>query len=127
MKVSKNRRQKAEQKGRSAEQLAVWFLRIKGYSIVARRVRTPKGEIDIIARRGATYCFVEVKARKDFSTGISSVSQRQTRRIVAAARWWQATAQIPGNVTSRFDIILVKPYLSVRHITNAFDETGSAS
>ena len=127
MRINKNRRQKAEQKGRTAEQIAVWFLRMKGYSIVARRVRTPKGEIDIIARRGATCCFIEVKARKDFASGILSVSQRQTRRIVAAARWWQATTQISGNVTSRFDIILVKPYLSVKHITNAFDETGSAS
>jgi putative endonuclease len=57
------KRQSAERGGRRAESLAAWWLRLKGWRILARRVRTPVGEIDLVARRGRTIAFVEVKAR----------------------------------------------------------------
>ena len=123
---AKTSRQIAEKKGRRAETLAVWWLRLKGYRIIARRVKTPKGEIDIIARRGLTLAFVEVKARADFDTAIQSISARQIGRIIAAAQYWRATSKFDQNVVCRFDIALVKPYLLMTHIENAFDESGRA-
>jgi len=101
-------------------------LRLKGYRIIARRVKTPKGEIDIIARRGLTLAFIEVKARADFDRAIQSISSYQIGRIIAASQYWRATCEIEQNVTCRFDIALVKPYLLMTHIKNAFDESGRA-
>ena len=56
-------RQEAERRGRGAETLACWYLRLKGWRILARRARVPGGEVEIIARRGRPLAFVEVKAR----------------------------------------------------------------
>ena len=52
-------RQRAEAAGRRAERIAGWWLRLKGWRILDRRVRTPAGEVDIIARRGALIAFVK--------------------------------------------------------------------
>ena len=65
MPKQENNRVLNEQRGRRAENIAAMFLRLKGYTILDRRCRTPFGEIDIIARRGKTIVFVEVKARRD--------------------------------------------------------------
>ncbi len=121
-----NKRQIAEKKGRKAETLAVWWLRLHGYRIISRREKNPKGEIDIIAARGKTLVFAEVKARADFERGIQSITPNQIRRIIAAARYWRSTRENQQNYTCRFDILLVKPYLLIKHIKNAFDETGRA-
>ena len=121
-----NKRQIAEKKGRRAETLAVWWLRLHGYSIVARRQNTPRGEIDIIAKRGKTLVFAEVKARADHERGILAVTPHQIRRIIAAAQYWRSAGKNRENFVCRFDILLVKPYLLIRHIKNAFDETGKA-
>jgi len=120
----RNARQKAERRGRLAELLAGWLLMAKGYKLLARRARTPMGEIDIIARRLSDLVFVEVKARKDFATGINAISPKQRRRISQAALFWIANDETANNLNCRFDIILVSPYLSVRHIENAFGEGG---
>ena len=119
-------RQLAEQKGRKAEMLVVWWLRLQGYRILAQRQKTPKGEIDIIAKRGKSVAIIEVKARADFARGIQSISLYQIKRIIAAAQYWRSTVEMHENVTCRFDIVLVKPYLLIKHIKNAFDETGKA-
>lgn len=121
-----NKRQIAEKKGRKAEMLAVWWLRLHGYRIISQREKTPKGEIDIIAQRGKTLVFVEVKARADYDRGIQSVTPRQIRRIIAAAQYWRSIRENQQNYVCRFDIVLVKPYLLIKHIKNAFDETGRA-
>lgn len=126
MKQSSDRRQTAERKGRRAESLVVLVLRLKGYRIISRREKTPKGELDIIARRGRVLVFVEVKARRDFAEGIQSVSYRQIKRIIAAAQYWRGTRENYQNFVCRFDIILVKPYLLIKHVKNAFDESGRA-
>ena len=57
------KRRLAEKRGRAAETVAAWWLRLRGWRILARRVRTPVGEVDLIARRRRTLAFVEVKAR----------------------------------------------------------------
>ena len=115
-------RRRAFRRGHLAEAAAAWLLRCKGYRILARRVRTPLGEIDIIARRGRTTAFVEVKERRTRDVALEAVSPRQARRLVGAARWWLAAE--PAAVTAlsdwRFDIVVVTPYLLPRHLPNAF-------
>src|SRR6185369_10021513 len=77
--------------GLSAESRAAAFLVAKGYRIVARRWRSPVGEIDIVARRRKTLVFVEVKARERLDDAAEAVIARQQRRIIAAAEAWLAT------------------------------------
>ena len=85
-------RRRREGWGRKAESLAAFALRLKGYRVLARRLRTPAGEIDLIVRRGATIAFVEVKARATRGAVASSVSIAQRRRIILP--------QIPASASS---------------------------
>ena len=75
----------AEKRGRRGEQLAAWFLRLKGWRIVGTRVKTPRGEVDIIARRGKSIAFVEVKARTQASDLATAIDATRLRRVAAAA------------------------------------------
>src|SRR5436309_6450204 len=77
--------------GLSAETRAAALLLAKGYRIVARRWRSPVGEIDLVVRRGRLLVFVEVKARGRFDDAAEAVTERQRRRIVAAAEAWLAS------------------------------------
>ncbi len=79
------RRRRAWAFGGLAENLCAWHLRFRGYRILARRFRTPVGELDIVARRGSTLAVVEVKARADAITARDSLSSRQQGRIIRAA------------------------------------------
>src|SRR3989441_13304059 len=83
-------RQVAFRTGISAESRAAALLIAKGFRILARRWRSPVGEIDIIARRRALLVFVEVKARETLDDAAWSVSERQRARIIAAAEAWLA-------------------------------------
>src|SRR5882762_1073600 len=89
-------RQVAFALGLSAESRAAAFLIAKGYRIVARRWRSPVGEIDIVARRRRTLIFVEVKARLTHDEAAEAVIVRQQRRIIAAAEAWLASH--PGDI-----------------------------
>lgn len=113
-------RRQAFRRGHLAEGAAAWLLRCKGYRIVGRRVRTPMGEIDLIARRRGTIAFVEVKARPTRDTALEAVSPRQARRLIGAARWWLSLQPAAGAGDWRFDIVVVSPYLLPRHLPNAF-------
>lgn len=114
----------AEGAGRRAEALAAVYLRLKGYRILARRVRTPVGELDIVARRGRLTVFVEVKAR-GFSAGeAAALAAVNRRRIVRAAGLWRARHADAAAPDSRFDVIFLAPFALPRHITGAFDATG---
>src|SRR5437868_11186706 len=81
-------RQVAFRFGISAESRAAAFLIAKGYRILARRWRSPAGEIDIVARRRGLLIFVEVKARERLDDAAEAVILRQQRRIIAAAEVW---------------------------------------
>ena len=89
--MSRPKRRRAWRFGRRAESLAAWWLRLKGYRILAREFRVPVGEIDLIARRGTILAFVEVKARKTAEAAPDALQPRQQRRIARAAgaflRW----------------------------------------
>jgi putative endonuclease len=107
----------------SAESLAAALLLAKGYRILARRLRTPVGEVDIVARRGDTLVFVEVKARERLDDAAEAVTERQKRRIIAATQMWLATHPNDARQNIRFDAILVAPRRWPRHIVGAFEVT----
>ena len=117
-------RQVAFRLGLSAESRAAAYLIAKGYRIVARRWRSPAGEIDIVARRRGTLVFVEVKARATLDQAAESVVTQQRRRIVGAAEAWLATHPDDANSDMRFDAVLVAPGKMPRHIEAAFDATS---
>ena len=127
---------KAWQRGRNAERLAAWYLRAKGYRILAERYKTPSGEIDLIAtrlakpfaNRGRHLVFVEVKARATLQDGLEAISPRQQQRIRAAAETFltrnasgtgRGTSLAPRMVQCRFDAIVVPPGpFGLPHITH---------
>jgi putative endonuclease len=117
-------RQAAFALGLSAESRAAVLLIAKGYRIVARRWRSPAGEIDIVARRRNTLVFVEVKARAQLDAAAESVLVRQQRRIIAAAEAWLADHPDDLNCDMRFDVVLVAPKSLPRHIQAAFDASN---
>jgi putative endonuclease len=117
-------RQIAFRTGISAESRAAVFLVAKGFRILARRWRSPVGEIDIIARRRTLLVFVEVKARERFDDAAWSVTDRQRLRIAAAAEAWLARYADSRIRDIRFDAILVAPGRIPRHITSAFEAAG---
>lgn len=135
---------KAWQRGRNAERVAAWYLRAKGYRILAERYKTPSGEIDLIATRlakpfanpianpiasrGRHLVFVEVKARATLQDGLEAISPRQQQRIRAAAETFLArnasgtgrgTGLAPRLSQCRFDAIVVTPgRFGLPHITH---------
>jgi len=113
-------RVEAFNRGLSAESRAALFLMAKAYRILARRWKTPFGEIDIIARRRAVVVFVEVKARGNMDEAVEAVTERTKRRVTAAAELWLARHPQQANGEIRFDVILVTPGRMPRHIVNAF-------
>ena len=119
------RRQDAERLGRRAERFAAWYLRLKGYGILARRFRGPVGEIDLVARRRCWLVFDEVKARAEDDTAFEAVGPKSRARIARAAEAWIARYPAAGAMKLRFDVIVVAPGLSwPRHLRNAFGDSG---
>jgi putative endonuclease len=107
--------------GLSAESRAAAYLVAKGYRILARRFRTPLGEIDVVARRRGVLVFVEVKARDNFDEAAESLGKRQQNRIIGAAQIWLAAHPEDAMRDMRFDAILVVPGRLPRHLPAAFD------
>jgi putative endonuclease len=114
-------RQAAFRVGISAESRAAAFLIAKGFRILARRWRSPLGEIDIVARRRRLLVFAEVKSRSSLDEAAEAVDMRQRRRIAAAAEVWLATNPDEKILDIRFDAILVAPGRIPRHIEAAFE------
>jgi putative endonuclease len=107
--------------GVSAEAKAAALLIAKGYRILARRFRTPHGEIDVIARKRDLLAFVEVKARASLDDAAYAVTPRQQQRIIDAAQGWLMTHPEHAEFELRFDVILVAPKSLPRHLMAAFD------
>jgi len=119
--VARPERQAAFRLGISAESRAAAFLIAKGFRILARRWRSPLGEIDIVAKRRQLLVFAEVKARVSLDEAAESVDMRQRRRIAAAAEIWLSNNPDESICDVRFDAILVVPGKIPRHIPAAFD------
>ena len=117
-------RQVAFRLGLSAESRAAAYLSAKGYRIVARRWRSSVGEVDIVARRRQVLVFIEVKARARLDDAAESVTERQQRRIAAAAAAWLAEHPDDAMSDIRFDAVLIAPGRLPRHILAAFDAEG---
>ena len=110
----------AEGAGRRGEMWAELFLFIKGYRTIARRVKTPVGEIDLIARRGSMTVFVEVKARSFSHQEADALMAVNRHRIVRAAQMWLMRRPELAAGDTRFDVIFLAPFAWPRHIVNAF-------
>jgi putative endonuclease len=114
----RNRKQ-AERRGRIGEAAAALWLNLQGWSIVARRVRTPVGEVDLIACRGRTTLFVEVKTRATRGEIDFAIDQHRLSRVAAAASMLAPRYARPGD-DIRVDVILLAPWTLPRHIRNAW-------
>lgn len=114
-------RRKAERLGRRSELVAIALLLLKGYRIIARRLRTHAGEIDLIARSPTgLVCFIEVKARAGALAAAQSLSERQKARIGRAAMQYLAQRPRLAAKGMRFDIIAVAPRRLPRHYRDAW-------
>ena len=113
-------RRRAERRGRGAEALAAVLLILKGHRILARRARTPVGEIDLIARRGRTLVFAEVKARDSLNAGTEALAPRQRNRIARAAEAFVRTRPDLDGLDWRFDLIVVAGGWRVKHLKDAW-------
>lgn len=111
-------RLRAERAGRRAETLAALYLRLKRFSILSRRLKTPVGEIDIVARRGTLLVFAEVKHRK--SSDAAAFEAVDTARIAKAAQWFLATRPEFSGLDCRFDVIVLAKGRWPHHLENAF-------
>ena len=107
--------------GVSAEGRAAALLMAKGYRILARRYRTPYGEIDIVARRRNLVAFIEVKARPSLDDAAYAVTPRQQARIIDAAQAWLLAHPEHAEFELRFDAMLIAPRRLPRHLLAAFD------
>ena len=112
-------REGAERRGRGAETLACWFLRLKGWRILARRARVPGGEVDIVARRGRTLAFVEVKARATDEAAALALDEWRLRRVVTAAERLAPRYMRAGDDV-RIDAMFIVPRRWPRHLPNVW-------
>lgn len=118
--MSSDDRRRAWRRGRWAELVCAALLMLRGYRIMARRLRSPVGEIDILARRGNVLAVIEVKARGDTDQAAESVTQRQQQRLIRAAGWVVAGRPALASLQVRFDVMLVAPWRLPRHIVDAW-------
>lgn len=111
------KRQRAERGGRRAERLAAWWLRLRGWRILAMRARTPVGEVDLIARRGKVLAFIEVKARATEADAALALDEYRLRRVMRAAEALLPRYMRDGD-TVRVDAMFIVPWRLPRHMTN---------
>jgi putative endonuclease len=112
-------RQQAEKRGRGAETMAAMFLRLKGWRILARRVRVPGGEVDLVARRGRTLAFVEVKARSSELAASFALDRYRLRRVAVAAERLAPRYMRDGDDV-RIDAIFLVPGRLPRHLADVW-------
>ena len=101
--------------GHEAEFWAAMLLRLKGYSILAKRFQAAGAEVDLIAERFGTLVFVEVKARATLDAALITLTPEKLNRIGRAARAYLGRrGKMPRAL--RLDAILVAPGHFPRHI-----------
>lgn len=114
--AGRQRRRRAHAWGLAAETWAALWLRLKGYRILARRARTPAGEIDLVVRRGDVLIAVEVKARSSLEAAIDAVSTRQRLRIVRALELVAARDPKLAGLGRRLDLMAMRPWRLPIHL-----------
>lgn len=109
------KRRRALKSGHRAEAVAAFYLRLKGYRILARRYCVSGGEIDLIARRRDSIAFVEVKMRPDLAAALMAIDRTKCRRISRASAHWLAANPWAACLTLRGDAICLAPWRWPRH------------
>jgi putative endonuclease len=112
-------REQAEKRGRGAETLACWYLRLHGWRVLARRVRVRGGEVDIVARRGRMVAFDEVKARATEAAAAFALDDYRLRRVATAARQLAPRFMRAGD-DARIDVLFIVPRRWPRHLANVW-------
>lgn len=109
----------ADQRGREGEDEAARYLTDQGWEIIAKRVKTKQGEIDLIARQAGLVAFVEVKWRRRAADLATAIDERRLSRVAAAV---EAVAHLYAGAGEdiRIDVILLAPGSIPRHIANAW-------
>ncbi len=114
------RRRRAYRAGQGAERAAVLYLRLRGWRILARRFLVKGGEIDVIAQRGTTIAFVEVKLRGSLNEAMIAIDHGKRRRIARAARVFVSRHRATG-LTFRADALYCAPWRWPLHVAAAFE------
>ena len=112
-------RRRSERRGHTAERFAALVLRLRGYRILARRARTPLGEIDVVAVRGRRVAFVEVKRRLTLEAAESALTAAQRTRIRRAAALWLARNTRYQSYEIGFDLVLLVARRWPRYLRDA--------
>ena len=119
-------RRQAQKQGIIAETIALWYLRLRGFHLLARNWQAYCGEIDLILRRGNLIIFVEVKSRRNVLAASEAITTRQRLRISKAARVFiQKNIEnkySTTNFTYRFDAILIIAWHMPIYIINAWND-----
>ncbi len=100
-----------------AEILAIIYLTFKFYDVIAKRFKSPFGEIDIIAKKNNQLIFIEIKARRDTSS-MDFISKRQQSRITQAAQYFLLKSRKYQGYNIRFDAIIMNRYFWPKHFKN---------
>ncbi|MEE2565420.1 YraN family protein [Hyphobacterium marinum] len=118
------KRQAAEARGRRAETLTAIWLMAKGYRILARRARTPYGELDLVAKRGPVLAFVEVKTSDKQGRAVHALSPRQQGRLIRAGAWFRSRSDEFARLQPRFDLMIIEPGRWPEHRRGAWQAEG---
>jgi len=115
------KRKTAYRKGIDTENKCKNFLERNGFEILEERFKTRKGEVDIIAKSGEYLVFAEVKGRKTVDEALESVSDRQKKRIVDAAKIFLSENEEYNNYCLRFDLMACSDN-EIYHLENCWYE-----
>lgn len=107
-------------RGRRAELIALLSLMVRGYRPVARNLKTPVGEIDLIMRRGSVLAVIEVKTRGTYADAAEAILPQQQARIRRATEWLLVSRPDLAALTIRFDAVLVLPATWPKHLKGAY-------
>lgn len=118
MHSSLNQKRRAYLKGKWGERIAAFYLQLKGYKILEHRLKTPMGEIDLLASKGKSLIAVEVKTRRTLEEAAFSLSPFQKKRIERALLYYSMGKSTQWSM--RFDVILIAPWKRPRHIKGAW-------
>ena len=110
----------AHASGIAAEESACAAVRAEGWTILARRLRTKAGELDVVAEKAGLLAVIEVKARPTLAEAAVALSFRQRSRLLAACDIMLAEHPDWGANGVRFDVLLVDAAGRVRRIADAF-------
>ena len=118
--TKRQRGRQAQARGVDAEDAACAALQADGWTVLARRLRTAAGEVDLLAERGGLLAVIEVKARGDLATAAAALGPAQRKRLMAAAEIILAEHPDWGRAGTRFDVVLVDRAGQVRRVADAF-------